>query len=97
MGESFWPRSSPGPHPGPLPPSGRGGLLVVRRRFGRRFGGLGWRGGFGLGVFLFAKVRFASFAVAWAVHERPLRLPADFGGMTVTGRHFEIAFIWLML
>ncbi len=28
-GEAFWPLPSPRPHPGPLPPSGRGGTCVV--------------------------------------------------------------------
>ena len=58
-------RAAPGPHPGPLPPSGRGGLLLVG-------GGFGWLSGeegelvvfvWGGGGLSFCEGRFASFAV----------------------------------
>ena len=79
---SFWPLPSPGPHPGPLPPSGRGGLLVAGGGFNWWSGVCGMAGWFLFGGSLFLRRALRFLRGGWAVLERPLRG----GGHGVRGR-----------
>ena len=86
-------RAAPGPHPGPLPPSGRGGLLLVG-------GGFGWLSGeegelvvfvWGGGGFLFAK----GASLPSRCLGRSRTAPTDVG-LGVRGRGLRVALALLV-